>query len=250
MNLLVVSDLHILGSEDPIYLSLLKLLSAENCVQNDIVVMAGDIFDVFVGNKRIFHRRYREFFQALSMASDRGVKFHYIEGNHDFLLKDAFSGIRNLVVHAEEMSLELSGKRFLILHGDTANPGDQGYLRLRAAFRSPLMKGFVKVTPDLALDAAGKLSSRYSRERRTSGIENLSTARLEAMRAVYRRYAQERFEKGYDFILMGHCHDPDEMTFESSGRRGQYLNMGFPPTQGTYLRWTMGNAQVNRAPLP
>ena len=78
----------------------------------DTVVLAGDLFDLFVGNKRIFRERYGDFFRALETAGKKGVETHYIEGNHDFLIRAAFRGIPGLRVHVHEVSLELGGRKF------------------------------------------------------------------------------------------------------------------------------------------
>ena len=57
MKLIVVSDLHIQNADEPIYLSLLKLLK-EAVKPGDIFVFAGDVFDLFVGNKSYFKKNF------------------------------------------------------------------------------------------------------------------------------------------------------------------------------------------------
>src|SRR5687768_5859798 len=103
MSLYVVSDLHIWGPDDPLYQSLLALIR-DRAVSGDTVVLAGDLFDLFVGNKSIFKERYSEFIQLLILAGKRGVKLHYIEGNHDFLIRRTFRGIPQLAVHSLDAS--------------------------------------------------------------------------------------------------------------------------------------------------
>ena len=53
MSVLIVSDLHIRGPSDPLYSSLLSLLR-DRAATGDTVVLAGDLFDLFVGNKKYF----------------------------------------------------------------------------------------------------------------------------------------------------------------------------------------------------
>ena len=85
MRLFVVSDLHIRETHEPCYLSLVHFLN-EDVRPGDIVVLAGDLFDLFVGNKSIFIDQYQLFLSALRKACDQGVQIHYIEGNHDFFM--------------------------------------------------------------------------------------------------------------------------------------------------------------------
>ncbi|MCM2276840.1 MAG: UDP-2,3-diacylglucosamine diphosphatase [Oligoflexia bacterium] len=249
MKLLIVSDLHVRGENDPCYRSLLRLLR-EGADGGDTVVLAGDIFDLFVGKKAVFLERYTEFAQALAKAGGRGVRIHYIEGNHDFLLREAFGELPGVSVHSDHVALELGGKRFLIQHGDRVDTSDYGYRFLRAAFRSVAMRAIVRVCPGSWLDAFGRWSSRYSREQRPMLPSEFQTERLERLRKLYRSYAAERIAEGCDFLVLGHCHDLDEMSFTVNGRIGQYINVGYPPVHGSYLSWSPGEGKIQRERLP
>src|SRR4051812_24373663 len=109
MNLFAVSDLHISGPDDPLYSSLMSLL-LDRASAGDVVVLAGDLFDLFVGNKEIFVERYASFLHALARAGKRGVEIHYIEGNHDFLMQGIFKNIGGVHLHSDEYCTELSGR--------------------------------------------------------------------------------------------------------------------------------------------
>ena len=249
MSLYVLSDLHIRGAEDRLYQSLLSVLQ-DYAKPQDVVVLAGDLFDIFVGNKPVFLERYSGFIRAVADAGARGVKIHYIEGNHDFLIKRAFLGIRGFVIHPHDVSLEIQGKKFFFAHGDTVDRGDYSYRILRSFFRSPVMKTLVAVTPGKWLERIGKASSEQSRRARARFSAELPIERMERLRLVYRNYAAERLAQGYDFVVMGHCHDLDEMSFLIEGRSGQYVNVGYPPIHGSYLLWTPGDEKFSRQPLP
>src|SRR6185437_16659160 len=97
-NLYVISDLHIWGSDDPLYRSLLSLVH-ERARAGDTLVLAGDLFDVFIGSKEIFRSQYAEFIAGVKAAAAKGVRVHYIEGNHDFLMKRVFAGAPGVFHH-------------------------------------------------------------------------------------------------------------------------------------------------------
>jgi len=208
MRLLVASDLHIWGTDDPVYRSLITLVR-DRARSGDTLILAGDVFDLFVGRKPVFLNRYAEFTQALKDADQRGVKLHYIEGNHDFLIRHAFASVPGLKIHAHDVSLELDGKKFFVAHGDTVDRHDYGYRVLRTFFRSPIMKALVAVTPGKWLDEFGQFSSRKSRGRKPLLVNELPIERAEYLRKAYRNYAAERLSEGYDFVVLGHCHDLD-----------------------------------------
>lgn len=248
MALYIVSDLHIQGPGDLLYQELLKMLR-ERLMPGDTLVLAGDVFDLFVGCKSIFIQRYHEFFHALRELSQKSAQMHYIEGNHDFLIRDAFAGITGLQVHSKELDLELGEKRFLVIHGDTVDRKDYGYRFLRSFFRSPLMKAFVWMAPGTWLDRIGNYSSEYSRAKKPRVPHELSLERRERLRKIYRSFAAERLSEGFDYVAMGHCHDLDEMTFQIGHRKGQYINVGYPPVHGSVLTWAPGDEFVHRTPF-
>jgi len=248
MSLFIFSDLHILDANDPIYRSLLTLLN-KRVAQGDTVILAGDIFDLFVGNKSLFRERYSEFFNALSLAGDRGVKIHYIEGNHDFLMRGAFKRLSAVSLHAKELSLQFGNQRIFVAHGDTVDRSDYGYRLLRAFFRSFVMRFFILLCPGSWLDRIGRTSSRYSRENKPILVTDFSLEERERIRCLYRSYAAEKLAQGYDFVALGHCHDLDEMQFLIGDRAGQYINVGFPRLHGSILRWDIGSEKIYREPL-
>lgn len=245
MRLSVISDLHIRNPQEPTYGALLKLV--REAASGDQVVLAGDIFDLFVGNKKVFVERYADFLKAISEASSRGVQVHYIEGNHDFLLKRA---LRDVYVHATQVSLEAGGKRFLIVHGDLVNQEDYFYRFMRVMFRSPLMKFLVTALPGSWLDAIGRNSSQYSRGKNPVLPSGMPADRVEHLRKIYRSFAAEKIAQGADYVVAGHCHDLDEMTFSVGGRIGQYINVGFPPLHGSYVTWQPGDEKMRREKFP
>lgn len=249
MSFLFVSDLHVWGPEDPLYGSLLRIVR-ERAKPGDTLVLGGDVFDLWVGNKPVFRKKYSELIGALIEAGNRGVKIHSIQGNHDFLFERAFSGIRDMEVHGSGVDLDLDGKRFRVLHGDVVNRKDYGYRFLRAFFRSPVMKFLVAMAPGPLLEKIGMSSSHYSRSQKPALPAELPTARLEKLRNTYRSFAAEQIARGFDFVVMGHCHDLDEMAFQVGGRAGQYINIGFPRTHGSFLTWSPGESRVQREKLP
>lgn len=249
MALYAVSDLHVLGAEDPLYRALLGILR-DRAREGDTVVLAGDLFDLFVGNKQVFTGRYKEFFSELEAAGRRGVKIHYIEGNHDFHLRGAFAKLPGFTLHSREFELELGGRRFFFAHGDLVDRKDYGYRALRAVFRSPVMKAAVSVMPDKWVEWVGAKTAGVSKGREHRQFTQLPPGRLEYLRNTYRSFAAERLANGYDFVVMGHCHDLDEKSFVIGSRSGQYINVGYPRAHGSFLSWAPGDERIQRERLP
>lgn len=244
MRVLVVSDLHIWGADDPLYASLLQL--ARSLRRDDTFVLAGDIFDVFVAKKKVFLAPYQEFWKALGDAVRAGAEVHYIEGNHDFHMKSALRKIHGLHVHGRDVKFQRKGKRFLIAHGDLADSRNRKYRALRILFRSPVMKLVVNASPGSLVKNVGERMSRFSRGRKPLLPQDLPAESLKELRKRYRNFAAERALEGFDFIIMGHCHDLDEMHFQVSGKTVQYVNVGYPRVHRSYLEWTPEDSKIRR----
>lgn len=250
MSVLIISDLHIFGPEDPIYRSLLFFIE-KRASSGDTIVLAGDLFDLFIGNKSIFKERYKEFFQIVrAISMQNNIEFHYIEGNHDFFMREAFHEMQCVFVHSQEVSLEVLGKKFYCIHGDTVNPLDYGYKFLRFFFRSFFMKCLITIIPGEYFKKIGQFLSQKSRWNKPLLISELPIDQMEKVRRIYRSYAAEKLSQGYDYVIMGHCHDLDEMSFSIGGRLAQYINVGFPRIHGSFLCWDPGDDKIHRERLP
>jgi hypothetical protein len=105
---------------------------------------------------------------------------------------------------------------------------DRGYLRLRAFFRSSPLRVLAHVLPGVAIEGLARLLSR-SPERKSSELpEFWAPTDLERLRSVYRHFAASVRSRGFDWVVLGHCHDLDEDS-------GVYFNMGYPPVHRQFL---------------
>lgn len=240
-----VSDLHISGPDDPLYSKLLEWLRTR-FRPGDTAVLGGDIFDLWVGDKACFAERYAAFHEALGELGRRGIPVVYLEGNHDFHLTQALARHPHIQVVPRSTELTVDGRRFFLGHGDLADSNDWGYRLLRAIFRSPPLRLFVRVAPDAWILALGRLFSGTSRGRGHRTASRLPTERLQALRKAFRSYASQKVAQGHDFVILGHCHDLDEMRFSIGERRGHYMNCGFPREHGSYISWESGSPDLQR----
>lgn len=254
MRLFFASDLHINGNTDPLYQSFLQLIR-EGVRQGDVLVLGGDIFELFVSDKKIFLQRYCDFLLELRRAGERGVVIHYIEGNHDFLIKRALRGFPGLSVHHREFSLCLEGKTFYLAHGDLVDRSAYGYRLLRRLFRCLLVRTLIQVLPGKWVDEFGRKSSETSKRLRQKSHEYMvegqqAGARSERLRKLFRNFAARRIAEGFDYVILGHSHDLDEMSFKVEERLGQYMNSGYPPIHGSFIVWDSSERDLMRVQFP
>jgi len=253
MKLRIYSDLHITDEKDELYEPFLESMRSFGRSGNHIV-LAGDIFDMLWGDKpEFYYSRFQRFFECLSLLAAKAVKIDYIEGNHDFLLKKTLPPHPNIHHSESEVILSLSGKRFFIAHGDLIDQSDIGYLLLRRFWRCAPMRLLGTVVPGKFIQWVGETSSSLSQARKKSYGQDLSgrvaPEKLVTVRQIFHDYAQKRFQDGFDFVVMGHCHDLDGWNTVFNDRPCQYINMGYPRVHGQILEWSANNPIIKRIPL-
>jgi UDP-2,3-diacylglucosamine pyrophosphatase LpxH len=111
-----ISDVH-LGSIDCKADFLLHFLNHSQC---QYLYLVGDIVDIWALKKRVYWPdSHNEVIQKILELASSGTQVIYIPGNHDEAFKDyADSHFRGITLVKQHIHQSLSGKRFLMLHGD------------------------------------------------------------------------------------------------------------------------------------
>ncbi len=244
MKLIILSDLHLKSRRDPL-LERLELNLLPYLQPGDRLVLAGDIFDLYIGNRTPFRVEHQGFLQNLRALVQKGIQIDFIEGNHDLYMNRVFphgSGVR---VRTESVELGMGGKNFYIAHGDLVDRTDYGYLALRWILRSWPLRIFSRAAPKSWIQWIGdRLKTKSSDSRQGPVPKDVSR-----LRRVYRNFAVEKITRGFDYVILGHCHDLDEMSFAVGSREGHYKNMGYPPIHGSYLLWSESTGVLARKSL-
>ena len=247
-TLWVISDLHILASTDSVATQLVEFLTTHPRV-SDHIVFAGDLFDRFTGERLFLWERFEPVLDAIRQLPGRGVQVTLLEGNHDLHLQPWVEAHPGVQWADPGILLNCGGKRIWIEHGDLINQSDIGYLLLRTTFRTRLVRGLARLVPESWVDGFAKNASSLSRAQNPWLPENLPQQKLQALRTLYRDAANQKLLNGIDCVILGHCHDLDEVRFQVGSRAVQYINMGFPPVHGSILRLQKGASSVERFPL-
>ena len=104
------------------------------------IFLVGDIFDFWFEYKRVVPKGFTRLLGKLSELADRGVEIHFFTGNHDIWAFDYLPRECGVTLHTTNEELTLSGKRFLIGHGDGLNPRDKKYLFLKRVFHNRFLQ--------------------------------------------------------------------------------------------------------------
>ncbi len=177
--------------------------------------IVGDFFDFWYEYKTVVPKQYFPILCMLQRFKERGIEMHYLAGNHDFFLGDFFGRYLQIKTYLDECIVEFNNKKFFIFHGDGIDSGDVGYRILKRILRSRFnQKLFRLIHPDFGIHLAG-LASGTSRKYNTQNTENRSENE-------YFAFAEKRFAEGYDYVIMGHRHNP--LVYERGDKK--YINLG------------------------
>lgn len=218
IQLLVLSDIH-LGTYGCRAKELVQYLKG---VKPDMLILNGDIIDMWQFSKNYFPKSHIEVLRQLLKISISGVPIYYITGNHDDALRrfSSFSlGNFHLV---DKLVINLDGKKAWFFHGDVfdasiqyskwlAKLGGYGYSFLI------LMNVFI----NFILHRLGQKRMSFSKK-----VKNNVKKALSYINDFEKNAAEIAIDRGYDYVACGHIHNPQIR--EISNRRGAviYLNSG------------------------
>jgi len=235
---LFISDVH-LGSEphesdrSTILRKFLATLRGDRV--SDLYIL-GDLFDFwFEYRSAIFSANFRVL-RTLAELRDRGVRLHYVVGNHDFWAGGFFESTLGSVVYREPVTTEMDGVKVFLCHGDGLNRHDYGYRFFKTVARwKPAVTLFRAIHPDVALKL-GRAVSGLSRQ-----LVNAETpGRLREAESI-RQHALSRLRNdNVDVVVAGHCHIPTDESIEVAGKTKRYINLGDWLTHFTYAELAEG----------
>lgn len=228
MRALFLADTHIRGESDPAHGRLLAFLEHARGAHHLFVL--GDFFDFWFCDRRSVYPGFRLLVNRLLDLQKQGTQVHLFEGNHDFYLDDYFAGT-GISVYPADADFTLDSKRLLLAHGDLVDTDNRKYLFLRRVLRSPLFYRFQKIIPPKLRWSLARFSSR------TSG--RFPEPR-EALAARMEEYGRAKLQKGYDAVILGHCHVPLLREFPAGEKKGIFCTLGDWVTHFTYLEYTDG----------
>ena len=214
----VISDVH-LGTYGCHAKELLDYLSS---IKPKILVLNGDIIDIWQFRKSYFPSKHLEVIKKIISMSTKGTKVYYITGNHDEFLRkftDLHMGNISLI---DKLVLELDHKRAWIFHGDVfdasitqakwlAKLGGWGYdmLILINRFINWVLARFDKEPYSLSKKIKNNVKSAVK------FITNFENVCVELA-----------IENDYDYVICGHIHEPKIEFMENEKGEVFYLNSG------------------------
>jgi UDP-2,3-diacylglucosamine hydrolase len=191
----------------------------------DRIFFVGDLFDFWYEYKYAIPKNHFSVLHQLAILRDQGIEMHYLAGNHDFFLGSFFDRELKIKTWANEWTGEIENKKFYLFHGDGVAKKDVGYRILKKILRNRInQRIFRLIHPDLGFPLA----------RKVSGTSRHYTDHLRLNdHSDYIEFAKDRFKEGFDYVVMGHRHNPINHEWEGH----HYINIGDFMYNFTYARF-------------
>lgn len=176
--------------------------------------LLGDVLDYWYEYKTVVPRGYVRFFGALAELADSGVKVTWLKGNHDIWIYDYLPNELGVEVLDGCVERVISGKRFVMEHGDGCGEGRRSYRRMRALFRNRMAQRlFSAIHPRWTVPFAHRWSS-HSRATGEGACPELG----EDHRLVKFARRFMRMNGHVDYFVFGHLHLMIEKELDEDSR--------------------------------
>jgi len=216
----------------------LRFLDSERKQMGHLVIL-GDLFEFFFGFKNFFSTEkssvftdYLPVFNKLQSLYREGIQIKYFEGNHDFFLHSFFSeqfGM-DVDVYPDGCEERLEGKRVFIAHGDLSNPKQWTYRTFRRILKNPLTYRLIHV-------AGPRISRRVAQKFSDMSYQKYHHDALSAPPSAFKTFAHQKFLEGFEVVILGHSHFPEEIEEWIDGRKCFYYNVGDWMIHRSFLRF-------------
>jgi UDP-2,3-diacylglucosamine hydrolase len=237
---LFISDLHLDDKRPGATELFLSFLGGEAGSAEALYIL-GDLFEYWLGDDAPTPVG-QAVCQGLASLSANGVACHFMHGNRDFLLGQAFARQAGFSLLAEETVIELYGRPTLLLHGDSLCTDDVGYQQVRKIMRDPAwQEDFLLKSPQDRV--------RFAQEAREMSAEYKQGVSMEIMDVNATAVVDAFTRHGVGHMIHGHTHRPAVHEHSLPTGTGERIVLGDWYEQGSVLRVTPAGATLESMPL-
>jgi len=219
LDVVVMSDLH-LGTYGCHAKEIVNYLKS---IQPQILVLNGDIIDIWQFNKRYFPVAHMQVIKEIMNLLSKGTRIIYITGNHDEALRrysDMHMGNFQLT---DKVVMEINGKMTWIFHGDVFDATTKGSAKLLAKLGGHGYDLLILINSliNRSLKLMGKEKMSFSKK-----VKNSVKKAVSWIGDFEQTAAELAIEKKYDYVICGHIHQPQKRIISTKEGSVTYLNSG------------------------
>jgi UDP-2,3-diacylglucosamine hydrolase len=252
MKFSIISDVHVKKSGDFAEQLLLEFLRNTDVQSSDVIFLLGDIFDLMIGPHSQYFSRFQEYFSEIKKLILKGKKICYVEGNHDFHIKNLYKQFfevhkdldSNLFAMASYFEFTDANKTIFLCHGDDIELNNPNYKFYKSIVTSPPVRFYAnKLMPHFLIKSIGEFSAEKSRKR--NNLRYSQESDLLPVRDNFRKSAETFYQKKtFEIMVCGHSHVKDHYL---SPLGFEYVNNGYAQHTKTYI--SIENGDISYKPI-
>ena len=237
LDVVVLSDLHLgmFGCHAQEAVNYLKSISPK------LLVLNGDIIDIWQFKKSYFPVAHMQVIKEIFSMLSNGTRVVYITGNHDEALR-RYSDLQmgNLQL-TDKLVLDLDGKKTWIFHGDVFDATTKGSAKIIAKLGGHGYDMLIMVNSaiNFVLRLLGREKMSLSKR-----VKNSVKKAVSWIGNFEHTAAELAIEKGYDYVICGHIHQPQKRLITNDKGSVMYLNSGDWIENLTALEYNQGSWDI------
>ena len=204
----IISDAHY-SHLRPELLAFIKDIHSKKITPTQLIFM-GDIFDALFGCIEFTSKQNNEIIELINEISKR-IEVIYLEGNHDFNLKNIFLHAKIFSIQNQPVTARYKDKKAYLAHGDFE--GNLLYRFYTALIRNPFLLFILKYIDIISNHYILKKLDAYLGEK--DDCKEFKN---------FKEFIQERLNEKYhcDYFIEGHFHQNSSFGTENF----YYINLG------------------------
>jgi UDP-2,3-diacylglucosamine pyrophosphatase LpxH len=206
-----------------------------------LLVLNGDIIDIWQFKKSYFPIAHMQVIKEIFSMLSNGTRVVYITGNHDEALR-RYSDLQmgNLQL-TDKLVLDLDGKKTWIFHGDVFDATTKGSAKIIAKLGGHGYDLLIMVNSaiNFVLRLLGREKMSLSKR-----VKNSVKKAVSWIGNFEHTAAELAIEKGYDYVICGHIHQPQKRLITNDKGSVMYLNSGDWIENLTALEYNQGSWDI------
>jgi UDP-2,3-diacylglucosamine hydrolase len=192
------------------------------------IFLLGDLFDFWFEYKYVIPKGFVRLQAKLAQLTDGGIPVYVYTGNHDLWMFGYLEKELGIKVLHKPIDWNISGKKFLIGHGDGLGPGDYVYKCTKVVFTNRFFQWVFKMAPPAVGIGIAQFWSGKSRQ------HNADDHFFGEKEFLWQYCKEQHSIDKRDYYIFGHRHMPLDLIVGDASR---YVNIGDWISFNTYAEF-------------
>ena len=218
-DVVVLSDIH-LGTYGCHARELVHYLKS---ISPQLLILNGDIIDGWQFSKSYFPPAHMQVIKEILNLLSQGTRVVYVTGNHDEMLRRYSELHLGNFQLSDKLVIEMNGKRSWIFHGDVFDTTTKGSAKIIAKLGGWGYDWLILLNRliNWILTQFGQPKMSLSKK-----VKNGVKKAVSWIADFEQTAAELAISKGYDYVICGHIHQPQQRIVSTEKGQVTYLNSG------------------------